>query len=191
MEHLLFATSNKDKVREFREILGYEIAQVELELSEPQAIEVEDVVREKAMQAYRMLNKPVVVEDTGLYVNAWNGFPGALVKWMIKSAGLKGMLNMLKYEKDRSATAKTAIGFYDGKATHIFSGSVDGTVAEKIMGKSGFGWDPIFIPTGFKESFAELGGKQKNAVSMRSIALSKLKEFMEAKQGAQAMPRKR
>ena len=177
MKHLIFATSNKEKLREFIEILKTEVVQVDLELQEPQAIEVDDVVREKAMQAYRILKKPVLVEDTGLFVHSWGGFPGALVKLLIKSAGLGGFLDMMRSAVDRGATAKTAIAFYDGHTVHIFSGSVDGTIAKEIKGRSGFGWDPIFIPAGYEKSFAELAGSIKNEISMRSIALNKLKKY--------------
>ena len=177
-ETLLFATSNKNKLREFQQMLGNRVVQVDVVLVEPQAIEVEDVVREKALQAYRILNKPVLVEDTGLFFHAWNGFPGALVKWMLTSVGLSGMLDMLGPQADRSATAKTSIGFYDGKEVRLFSGSIEGAIARTVRGESGFGWDPIFIPNGFKKSFAELSEEQKNLISMRSIALSKLRKFM-------------
>jgi XTP/dITP diphosphohydrolase len=176
---LLFATSNKNKLREFQEILGMPVAQVELELTEPQSMDVEEVVKEKAIQAYRMLSKPVLVEDTGLFVRAWNGFPGALVKWAVKSAGTRGIIKMLGGEVDRNATAKTAIAFYDGKSTHIFSGSIEGKISTKVLGKSGFGWDPIFIPLGAEKSFAEMGPAEKNKISMRSMALLKLKRYID------------
>ncbi len=179
LKQILFATSNKEKLREFREILKTNVVQIELELLEPQAIDVDEVAREKAMQAYRALRKPVLVEDTGLFIHAWNGFPGALVKLVIKSAGLNGLLGMLGAQKDRYATAKTAIAFYDGKKVHVFSGSIDGVISNEARGASGFGWDPIFIPKGYEKSFAELSGDSKNRISMRSIALLKLKEYMQ------------
>lgn len=175
MHPKFFVTTNKNKLREVNEILGEELESIEIELIEPQALEVEEVVKEKAMDAFMKIGKPVLVEDTGLYFETWNGLPGALIKWFLLSVGNQGILRMMTGEPNRKVIAKTAIGFYDGKEAHVFIGEVAGIIAGKIMGESNFGWDPIFIPAGYKKSFAQMNAEEKNKISMRYIALMKLK----------------
>lgn len=171
-----FATTNKNKLREVNEILGEELESIEVELIEPQALDVEDVVKEKAKDAFAKTGKPVLVEDTGVYFSAWNGLPGALIKWFLSTVGNQGILKMLSTETNRQAIAKTAVGFYDGKNIHIFTGEVKGIIPSELRGENNFGWDPIFIPNGYEKSFAEMAPEEKNQISMRYLALSKLKE---------------
>ena len=175
------ATKNLNKLREFNEILEKELQQIEVELFEPQGLDVAEVVKEKAKDAFHKTGKPVIVEDTGLEFSAWNCLPGALIKWFLKSIGNKGILKMLQGEINRQAIAKTAIGFYDGTKCHIFFGEVKGIIPTEIRGQSGFGWDPIFIPEGYKKSFAEMTAEEKNAISMRKLALLHFKEFFSNK----------
>ncbi len=176
-----FATGNENKLREFNQILGLELEQIDLDLLEPQGIAVLEIVKEKARDAYEKTGKPVLVEDTGLEFSAWNGLPGALIKWFLDSVGNEGILKMMVKEDDRQAKAKTAVGFYDGKKCHVFLGEVEGEIPTEIRGVSGFGWDPIFIPDGYQKSFAEMESSEKNEVSMRKLALEKLKLSMEIK----------
>ena len=176
-----FATKNPNKLREVNEILGRKLQQIEVELFEPQGLDVAKVVEEKAIDAFHKIGKPVIVEDTGLEFSAWNGLPGALIKWFMEAVGNGGILKMFQGETNRQAIAKTAIGFYDGTKCHIFLGEARGTIPTEIRGQSGFGWDPIFIPEGYKKSFAEMTAKEKNAISMRKFALLRLKEFFDNK----------
>lgn len=171
-----FATTNKNKLREANEILGEALESIEIELVEPQALDVEEVVKEKARDAFVKTGKPVLVEDTGIYFDAWNGLPGALVKWFLQTVGNGGIVKMMDNESNRNVTAKTAVGFYDGQDYYIYTGEIKGRIAENIQGESGFGWDPIFIPNGYDKSFAQMSPEQKNEISMRHIALKRLKE---------------
>lgn len=170
-----FATKNENKLREVNEILGYNLEQISVELFEPQGVKAEDVIREKAKDAFRKTGKFVLVEDTGLEFAAWNGLPGALIKWFLHTVGNEGILKMLVNETNRKAIAKTAVGFFDGAQTHIFVGEISGVISEAIRGANGFGWDPIFIPDGYNKSFAEMASAEKNAISMRKLALERMK----------------
>ena len=172
-----FATKNLNKLKEVNEILGKNLQQIDVELFEPQGLDVAEIVKEKARDAFHKTGKFVLVEDTGLEFKAWEGMPGALIKWFIQSVGNEGILKMLRGETNRQAIAKTAVGFYDGKECYIFIGEVQGTIPDEIRGKSGFGWDPIFIPDNHTKSFAEMTSEEKNSVSMRKLALLHLKEF--------------
>ena len=174
---ICFATGNINKVEECESILGFKLEQVELDLDEIQAVEVAKVVEHKVKQAFDLIKKPVIVEDTGLYFEAWNGLPGALIKWFDETIGYAKLCSLLVSE-NRKAKAQTIIGYFDGEEYKSFVGEVTGKIAEKPKGPDNFGWDIIFIPKGFSETFAEMGKEKKNAISMRKIALEKLKEFL-------------
>ena len=173
-----FVTGNPNKVREAREILGFALEPVQVEgLFEIQTPDLNEVVRHKAQQAYSALQCPVMVEDSGLVFHAWNGLPGALVKWFEETVGCQGMLRMVKDFNDRSATAICCFAVYDGKNMRIARGEVNGTLAEKIRGENGFGWDVIFIPDGHERTYAEMSAQEKNAISHRKRALDKLRKL--------------
>lgn len=170
-----FATKNENKLREVGEILGRSLEQISVELFEPQGVRVEDVVREKAKDAFHKTGKFVLVEDTGLEFVAWNGLPGALIKWFLDTAGNDGILKMVSSETNRKAIAKTAVGFFDGVQARVFVGEIFGTIPKTVRGTGGFGWDPIFIPDGHEKSFAEMTSAEKNSISMRKLALEHMK----------------
>ena len=178
MELKYFATTNQNKLREASEILGVALEQITLDLLEPQAVKVEGVVEVKAKDAYVRRGEPVLVEDTSLEFEAWKGLPGALIKWFLDTVGLAGILKMLNGEINRAATAKAAVGFFNGKEARIFVGEVKGKISNEMRGSTGFGWDPLFIPDGFEKSFGEMTAEEKNAISHRRIAMDKLRDFL-------------
>jgi non-canonical purine NTP pyrophosphatase (RdgB/HAM1 family) len=173
-----FVTTNISKVREFQTILQVEVTQLPLHLPEIQALEVDEVVRSKAEQAYAQAGVPILVEDTGLTFSAWNGLPGALIKWFVDSVGSAGICEMLSSQKNRHAIAKCTLDLYDGKEHHLFSGMIQGNIAYEPRGQGGFGWDDIFIPDGYSQTFAEMTSEAKNSISMRKVALDKLQKFL-------------
>jgi len=176
---LLFATSNENKIKEASEILGIEVIGKEIDLPEIQAIDVKKIIEKKAREAYNEVKEPIIVEDTGLYIESLNGFPGALIKWMLKSIDNQGICDLIKHKDNKNAYAETCVGYFDGSQLQIFSGRINGKIASTVKGETGFGWDPIFIPENYDRSFAEMNDEEKNKISMRKIAFSKLKEFLE------------
>jgi XTP/dITP diphosphohydrolase len=176
---IYFVTGNEDKLKEAEAILGRKLARIDLDIDEIQEIDLDRIVRCKASSAYEKIKKPVLVEDTGIFILSLNGFPGALIKWMLKSVGVEGICKLMKDEKNREVIAKTYFCLYNGKKHHIFTGQLKGKIAKKPQGEAGFGWDPIFIPEGYKKSFAQMKSEEKNKISMRKIALEKLKNFLD------------
>ncbi len=179
---LYFVTSNPHKVKEANAILGQTLKTSSVDLKEVQAIQVHDVVTEKAKEAYKVLGKPLIVEDTGLYINSLNGFPGALVKWLLRSIGAEGVCKLIKDTKDRSAYAETCICYTDGSVVKIFSGKISGTISDAPRGSNGLGWDPIFVPEGHDLTFAEMPMEEKNKVSHRAKAFLEFKAYWKSKQ---------
>jgi non-canonical purine NTP pyrophosphatase (RdgB/HAM1 family) len=172
---LTFITSSANKLTEVGRILGRTLAQASLPLEEIQAIDLEPVVYHKARQAYAQLGRPVLVEDTGLAFAAWNGLPGALIKWFLQALGTEGICRLLRGETNRAATATALFGYYDGKVYQVFSGEVSGVVPQSPCGSLGFGWDAIFQPLGCEQTFAEMTPEEKDRFSMRRLALEQLR----------------
>jgi non-canonical purine NTP pyrophosphatase (RdgB/HAM1 family) len=120
-----------------------------------------------------------MVEDTGLYLNALHGLPGALVRWFLVTIGPGGICALIPAGADRGATARTAVALCDGEDVEIFVGETRGAIAPTPAGAGGFGWDPIFLPLGASRTFAEMDQTEKNVYSMRRQALERLRARLE------------
>ena len=173
---LTFVTGNKSKLKEASTLLGMKLAQNNLQLDEIQSLSVKEVSIAKAKAAHLKIDGPLIVEDTGLYINALNGFPGAFVKWF-ELIGYDKICSMLA-TGDNSAYAETCVAFISGNVLEIFVGRVDGKISNAPRGKKGFGWDSIFEPKGYEKTMAELSDSEKNKVSMRGQAFLKLKDYL-------------
>ncbi len=179
LNNIKFVTGNINKVREAGEILGISLQQVDIpDLYELQTHDPEAIVRHKLSQAYAVVKGPVLVEDSGLIFSAWNGLPGALVKWFETTVGCEGMLKMLEPFDNKEATAICYVGLHDGNNMTIAKGEVRGRVAPQLHGSSGFGWDVLFIPEGHERTYAEMPATEKNAISHRKMAFETLKEMI-------------
>ncbi|MCY7361069.1 MAG: RdgB/HAM1 family non-canonical purine NTP pyrophosphatase [Ignavibacteria bacterium] len=180
IDTITFVTGNKKKVEEVSRILNIPLNVLEADIDEIQNLDLEKIALHKLNQALELVKGPVIIDDVSVEVEAWNNFPGPLIKWLLKSG--KGdasvLLKLLKGEKNRRATAKLAIGFHDGVEPHLFIGEIKGKIAEKITGKNGFGWDPVFIPEGYVKTFAQMTNDEKDAISHRGNALQKLSDFL-------------
>lgn len=168
---LTLVTGNREKVREFERILGISLTHKHVELEEIQSVEFGPVVEKKAKLAQRAIDGPVLVEDTGIRIAAWNGLPGALTKWFVSTVGVEGLCRMLSAESNRRATAVTMLGYSNGAKPRLFVGEVRGTVLSQPKGNAGFGWDPIFRPLDSERTFAEMTTQEKDNFSMRKKAL--------------------
>jgi len=138
---------------------------------------VEEIAAEAVSAAYSQLGKPVFVEDTGLFIDTLNGFPGTYSAWAAKKIGSTGIMKLMQGEENRTAYFKTCIALMNGKSTKIFSASCAGSIATESRGESGFGYDPIFVPEGYDKTFAESIGL-KNKLSHRYKSLLLLSEYL-------------
>ena len=129
MREFVFVTRSQPKVLETERILGWRLQQESLDLPEIQSVELEDVVRYKAQEAFRELGgRPVLVEDSGLFLDAWQGLPGALVRWFEETVGAEGICRMLEGFDERGATARTVVAIHDGDY-RFFVGEARGSIA--------------------------------------------------------------
>jgi len=173
---MILVTGNKNKIKEFEYILGFQMENIDLELEEIQSIDVEEVARHKARNAYNILQKPVIVEDTGVYFEELNGLPGALIKFFVKNLSLEKICSLVK--ENRKAKTIACIVFFDGKEEIIIKGETRGEIAINPRGNNGFGWDPIFIPEGYSKTFAELTSEEKQSKFMRQQAIAQLRDTL-------------
>lgn len=180
MKKLLIATGNKGKVQELEDILKIPLEIADIEVDEVQSMDLEYVSKRKTEEAFKLLKKPVITDDVGVFIEVWNNFPGPFVKYANQILGLKKILNLLKNEKNRNVIVKSAVSYHDGNKVHTFVGEVNGTIALEERGTDGWGFDPIIIPNGETQTYAEMGFKRKNQLSHRRKAFDKLKRFLDS-----------
>ncbi len=178
---LKFATSNRHKFSEASAILGEYGISVEmaaLELREMQADVLEEIAAEKAREACRRLDGPVMVEDTGLFIDGLNGFPGPYSAYVFRTLGNHGILRLLEAAPDRGATFRSVFAYCcPGGSPECFPSAVAGTIALECRGE-GWGYDPIFIAEGASgRTYGELGD-DKNQLSHRRMALESLARWI-------------
>ncbi len=172
-----FATSNKNKVREFRQILEPQIKVIHTEMSYPElrSDNPEEIARHSAEMLANELKKAVVVEDSGLFIKALNGFPGTCSAYIHKRIGLQGILRLMEGVKGRDCVYRSAVAYCEpGKNPVSFLGEEKGSVAESVRGTFGFGHDPIFIPEGSDKTYGEMQNAEE-IKKFRRRAAEKLK----------------
>ncbi|KUK79894.1 MAG: Non-canonical purine NTP pyrophosphatase [Microgenomates bacterium 39_7] len=200
MKKLLVATHNLGKLVEIKktltdlslEVIGLSsLSSVNLDFSELSKIDVQETgstfsenAQLKAKFFSTKTNLLTVADDSGLMVEALNGFPGVSSnRWHCGTDHDRNaaLLEKMNGANSRAASFITVLCLSDpvNKQEHFFEGEVRGTIADDIMGDEGFGYDPIFIPDGYQQTFAQLGVEVKNELSHRSKALIKLKKHLE------------
>lgn len=120
---------------------------------------------------FKKMKKPLIVEDSGLFIQSLNGFPGAYSAWVQKKIGNSGILKLLAGSPDRSAYFKSCVAYADRRGVRKFCGEVRGSICGMERGKGGFGYDPIFVPEGWTKTFAE-SETLKNRLSHRTNAFT-------------------
>lgn len=187
---IVFATNNKHKLEEIKDILGKEFEIVSLteigcheDIPETGATLGENA-RQKSSYVVEHYNQNCFADDTGLEVEALGGEPGVHSARYAEGtdhdseANMRKLLANLEGKANRKACFRTIISLIiDGKE-HQFEGKVEGRIATEKHGKEGFGYDPIFIPEGYDKSFAELGEEIKNQISHRARAVKRLAEYL-------------
>ncbi|MBW2981084.1 RdgB/HAM1 family non-canonical purine NTP pyrophosphatase [Candidatus Woesearchaeota archaeon] len=177
---IFFVTHNAGKVREFKQILSgvAEVEQLNDDYPELRSDDPEEIVREAVKKLAEKYKKPVVAEDSGIFIKALNGFPGTCSAYTHKRIGLKGLLKLMEGIKDRNCEYRSAVGYCEpGKEAVSFLGTEKGTLAEKERGTNGFGHDPIFIPEGSSKTYGELDDVEE-VKKFRRRAVLKLVEYL-------------
>ncbi|HUP42977.1 MAG TPA: non-canonical purine NTP pyrophosphatase [Thermoanaerobaculia bacterium] len=185
---IAFVTGNPGKLAEARRIWGSggggaagpRLEAVELELAEIQSLDLLEVLRAKGEEAWRRLRRPLVVEETGFEIDAFGGFPGPLVKWMLQALGPEGMARAALAVAEREGRTGAAVArcmtlLRDGERELVGEGVERGTLVLPPRGDQGFGWDPVFLPEGESRTYGELPAEGKDRIGHRGKAWRDLK----------------
>jgi len=178
MTKLTFITGNASKAEQLGRHLDHPVAHTKLDLPEIQSLDLREIIEHKAKEAHKQVGGTVLVEDTSLTFNALGRLPGPLIKWFLSELDNHGLSKLLNGYEDRTALAECMFGLYDGETLQVFEGSAPGSIASIPKGEKGFGWDPIFIPEGYKKTWGEMDNEEQKNTSMRRIALKKLEEYL-------------
>ena len=191
MDKLIFATNNQHKVNEIRTVLGniFDIitlreAGIDIDIPEPHDT-LEANATEKSFVIYKLTSENCFSEDTGLEVDALNGEPG------VKSARYAGdnrsfeanidkILNNMKTSINRNARFRTVMSLLLNGTETQFEGICEGIILKERKGVNGFGYDPVFVPTGSTKTFAEMNMEEKSAFSHRKKAMVKMIDFLQS-----------
>jgi len=186
---ICFATNNSNKIKEVALLLEDEIQLLGLkdigcteELREDQST-LEGNAEQKARYVFEKYNINCFADDTGLEVEALNNEPGV---FSARFAGpqrsdednMALLLERLNSSENRKARFRTVICAFIDDQKYFFEGVVNGEITKEHNGDKGFGYDPIFIPTGYSQTFAQMSTEEKNKISHRSIAVRKLVDFL-------------
>lgn len=176
---IYFISSNKYKIKEVTKFFkdsSINIIPYKEGIKELQSKDINEIVVDKAIKAFKKIRRPLFVEHTGLYIKELGGFPGGLTQVFWDSILAD---KFCYYFKNTNVIAKTRIAYCDGNTVKIFKGKIKGKIAESPQGNKDFQWDCVFIPNGYDKTFSQMG-KTKNKISMRRKALEKLKKHLEA-----------
>lgn len=190
MKKLIFATNNPGKLKEIKELLSnrfdiLSLAESGIETEIPEDFDTfEENALQKARFIYERTQIPVFADDSGLEVSALNGKPGV---FSARYAGenctpqdnIDKLLNELKNTSRRTARFVTVIAYVNELGQHrFFDGICEGEITREEQGKEGFGYDPVFMPKSYDETFAQMNAQLKNKISHRAKAVEKLVAFL-------------
>jgi XTP/dITP diphosphohydrolase len=193
MTNLLFATNNKHKLHEVRAIMGHEfnilsLKDVNLDIDIPETREtIEGNAVQKARFIYEMTGKNCFADDTGLEIDALEGRPGV---YSARYAGencsfddnIDKILLELSGKENRKACFRCVICLILDGNEYLFEGRIDGVITLERRGKDGFGYDPVFLPDGYRQTFAEMPTYLKNGISHRGRAVDQMAKELKGKQ---------
>ncbi len=189
MNKIIFASNNLNKASEIKQMLNLEFeiitlheAGIFIDIPEPHNT-FELNAHEKSATIHKMTGMDCFAEDSGLEVDALKGAPGVQSARFSgvhgdDTANNKKLLSLLENEQNRSAQFKTVISLIINSQNYFFEGTCQGEIAINLQGSHGFGYDPLFIPNGYNNTFAELNPDIKNQISHRKKAVSKMIAFL-------------
>lgn len=173
-------TSSDHKFEEAKKVM--EEYDIELERLNIDRVEIQsddpELIAEYSLKVLDV-DLPILIEDAGLYIDKYFGFPGPYSSYALRTIDNEGILKLMEDEKDRRARYVSAVAFRDEEVSITFTGEVTGRIAQEERGTGGFGYDPIFIPDeGDGRTFGEMSSKEKAEISHRARAFRKLAEWL-------------
>ena len=191
MRQIFFFSNNKNKVIEIKKIFKkfnlkvLSLSDVDIDCEpEESGQSFEDNAKIKSDYGFNKTGIPCFADDSGICIESLNWKPGVLSKRFLNNfrsneACFETILNSIKIKGKKYAYFKTSISLtIKDNQNIVFNGKIEGKISEKAKGRFGFGYDPVFIPKNYNKTLAELSTKEKNGISHRSIAVTKLINFL-------------
>lgn len=177
----VLVTGNAHKLDEARRLVGRGLAARGIDLPEIQSLDLAEILAAKAQAALEACpGETVVVEDVGLELDALDGFPGPLIKWMLETMGAAGLARLAHTLGADGATARCGLLLARGDERVYAEGVTVGRLLPSPRGERGFGWDPIFVPEGEERTYAEVPARRKDAIGHRGLAWRALVAALDA-----------
>ena len=174
MKTLTLVTGNKGKLAEWKRLLPttFSLQNLDVDLDEIQSLDLETIIVDKVKRAYKLIQKPIVVEDISAGLDKLNGLPGPFIKFFESSLGKDALYKLAETQGD-PATVRCIVAYYDGQKCLVVQSKVKGTVVAK-RGQNGFGFDCVFVPSGQNKTYGEMTPQEKDVLSHRSKAIKQL-----------------
>ena len=179
---LYFITGNTNKFKEFQAILWADtVQQIDIDLPELQEIDPHKIIEHKIREALKHHQGPLIIEDTSLYFECLGGkLPWPLIKRFLKELNNEWLHKLAENHNNFNAKATVLIWYAENKdKIEFFEWTVEGTIVKPVQ--TDFWWDAIFQPNGYSIPYWAMEKEEKNKISMRRMALNKLKDFLENK----------
>ncbi|MGC8645406.1 MAG: XTP/dITP diphosphatase [Thermoplasmata archaeon] len=180
---MILVTSNEGKYREYERIFkeaGIDLGLMKMSYPEEQLSSLKEVAERSVCYLTGIIKEDFFIDDSGIFIDVLNGFPGVYSSYVSKTIGNNGILKLMEGERNRDAQFMTCIAYYNGKV-NTFLGIKKGIISDCPRGNNGFGFDPIFIPEGSNRTYAEMTLEEKNSLSHRYLALSAFLDFLKQK----------
>ena len=177
MKDVVYITGSQKKAEYFAKLLGFDVEHMKVDLDEIQSLDLHEVVKHKLHQAYKVVKRPVLVEDVSLEFPALGRLPGTFIKWFQEELSHEQLCRLLD-GKDRTAVARCVFGYFDGSDEVYFEGNLEGSVPMNPSGAGGYGWDPIFIPKGYSVTRAELSPEDDEKTYRIIKPIAQISEFL-------------
>lgn len=174
-------TKNAGKIREVEVVLnkyGFTVSPIEAQKEELQSDTLEHIAKHAAEQLVGKIPEPFIIEDSGLFIDTLNGFPGPYSAYVYKTIGTRGILRLMEGADDRRAKFVCVVALCLNGGVRVFRGEVEGEISTSAKGDSGFGFDPIFVPLGYSKTFAEMSIHEKCLISHRAKALQLMVNYL-------------
>lgn len=178
-QEITFITSHPKKAEQLAWHLDYPVTHQKFDIPEIQSLDPIEVVTHKALEAFKQSGKPVLVEDVSVRFVALGRLPGTLIKWFIQELGTEGLCNLLDGYTTRTAFVEPYFALCINGEVKVFSTSIEGKIASRPRGESGFGTDSIFIPKGHTKTWGEMTEAEQIETSVRRLALKKLQKYLQ------------
>ena len=168
MKKITFVTTNKGKISTAKQYLNdvnIELEPYNYELIEPRTDDIQEIAKQKVLQAYQVVKQPCIALDSGFYIEALNGFPRAFVNFALDTIGIQGILKLMEGKENRDCRFTECLSYYDGKELHQFMGKHEGELANKVLGNdTDKKWSDlwyIYKPYGYDKTLAQMTDEER------------------------------